>query len=1035
MRPSLSRKAHPDMTGLFTTTSPRVFSIPAGENYLDAMASVLAAQTGLAENPEALADALIYVPNSRSKMALGFALVRASGREACLLPDIRALGDLESDEAAPGVEAALAELPPAIPNAERIGELTRLVMKYYEARGLPIPAPSALSAARELARLLDQAALSGDVDWGRLESIVEDRELAIHWRDSLKFLEIITQQWPVKLEDAAKLDPYTRRYKAAEAMAQVWRETPPQTPVIIAGSTGATPASRILMQAARDLPKGLIILPGLDRDVPDDVWETLSQTPSHPQFTLARALRSLTLAPQDVAEWPIMDAQASPLQASAAARRRLIHEALAPADNTADWTERLVQMAPNGDSAAFVTAALQGLTLIETKDDTDEAWAAALLMRQTLETSGETAALVTPDAGLARHVSALLKQWNVHVPPSSGLPLLQSTVGSFAYLISDWMNDLSHPVKLLAVLRSGLTRFEAGAVDTLDKYFLRGPRIWQDWHTLRAHVDGARDEERRKYSSYTDTDIDSALTLLDRIHAAIDAAGIDADAPPDLITGPDWFTATAALMTEIAPAPAPWLGEGGASVSKCFTGLYDLSAPLGPQTPEVFIDLLKSELTTSTLQIGDPHPRLAIWGPLEARLQTADRIILAGLNEGIWPGQPPADAFLPRVFRKEIGLSDPDERIGLSAHDFAQLAAAPNVTLLTSQRRDDKPVVASRWIWRLRTLSRGALGPDAAAAALAPDRANDPRVWIKALQTAPPLPTDFKAEPRPTPKRQDRPDALSVTRIETLVRDPYAIYCQYVLGLQKLDALNLPTDVRNRGTAIHRALERLENAGQDKTVDGLMALLEAELSAGGETEAELIALREKRREVAAEYLDWRSAHADRIDGALILEKKGKITLKIAGEDFTLSGTADRIERRIGGKLAILDFKSGKPPSEAQVRAGLSPQMTLQGLIAQRGGYAKYTNATEVEALTYVRFGTQFDMRELGESVKGRNKLDAMDIADLITDAEVGLTSLLTKFANPDHPYLSAPRPERVSYWSDYTRLARRDEWAGLSTYD
>jgi len=356
--------------------------------------------------------------------------------------------------------------------------------------------------------------------------------------------------------------------------------------------------------------------------------------------------------------------------------------------------------------------------------------------------------------------------------------------------------------------------------------------------------------------------------------------------------------------------------------------------------------------------------------------------------------------------------------------------------LLTSKRRDDKPVVASRWIWRLRTLARGALGKKGAKTALSPEIGHNPLMWIKAMEDAPQLPKGFRAEPRPTPPRDARPDSLSVTRIETLVRDPYAIYCQYVLGLQSLDALNLPGDVRNRGTAIHSALERLEDEGQDKSVEGLLALLEHELRAGGETDAELIALREKRREVAAEYLEWRVEHASRIDGRLILEKRGETTLEIAGAPFKLSGTADRVEPRIGGRLAILDFKSGKPPSEAQVRAGLSPQMPLQGLIAQRGGFGKHTNATEVEALTYVRFGTQFDVREIGEEVgRGPHKLEAIEIAEVIAEAEAGLVELLTKFADPDHPYLSAPRPERVTYWSDYTRLARRDEWTGLATYD
>jgi len=254
-----------------------------------------------------------------------------------------------------------------------------------------------------------------------------------------------------------------------------------------------------------------------------------------------------------------------------------------------------------------------------------------------------------------------------------------------------------------------------------------------------------------------------------------------------------------------------------------------------------------------------------------------------------------------------------------------------------------------------------------------------------------------------------------------------------LLGLRRLDPLNLPPDVRLRGTAIHKALERFEEENIANDPDALLTLLEDELRRGGEPEADLIALRERRRLISEEYLDWRDAQQSQIDGKPLTEAYGEITLSIAGEDFTLSGTADRIERRVGGGAAILDFKSGKPPSEKQVRAGLSPQMPLQGLIAREGGYEKLGKA-DVDALTYLRFGTAFEVREIG-AANSRAKIEAAPIADIIADAEAGLVRLLTAFADPDHPYLSAPRPERVSYESDYSRLARRDEWTGLSTYD
>ena len=265
------------------------------------------------------------------------------------------------------------------------------------------------------------------------------------------------------------------------------------------------------------------------------------------------------------------------------------------------------------------------------------------------------------------------------------------------------------------------------------------------------------------------------------------------------------------------------------------------------------------------------------------------------------------------------------------------------------------------------------------------------------------------------------------------MRDPYAIYCEYVLGLRRLDPLNLATDVRVRGTAIHKALERFEL--EDVTHDGetLLSLVEQELRDGGEPGADIVALRNRRRDVCEAYLIWRDAQAHALEGNPITEERGEFKLKIGDASFTLSGTADRIEKRIGGGSAVLDFKSGRPPSEKQVRAGLSPQMPLQGLIAREGGYEKL-GKSRVDALTYIRFGTAFEVREIG-GANARAKVSEQSVEEIITAAEAGLIRLLTAFADPGHPYLSAPRPERVSYESDYTRLARRDEWAGLSTYD
>ncbi len=1010
------------MTDIFAPGAAKAFTIPPGAPFLSELSRVLVEQMRRADDPDWLGDALIYLPNQRSVRSLAYALFEAAGGKAMLLPDIRALGELEQDEAPSGAEAAFADLPPAISPAQRIGQLTRLVLAYNEAQGLALPATAALSAARELASLLDQADLSGAADLEKLEEIVLDKQLAAHWERSLEFLRIIIQQWPAKLDDQQAMNPYARRLAAAEALAAHWREAPPTAPVIIAGSTGATPASRLLMRAALDLPQGLVVFPGLDQNAPISLLKRFGENPSHPQFALSRTLDVLGLSPASIPVWPGID-----LPVAALNRKGLVHESLAPAEDTASWNDRLASLAGQDDVATFVSLGLEGLSLLDVADDVEEAEIAALLLREALEREGETAALVTPDAGLGRHVACIMKRWGIEMTPSAGLPLLQTDAGSFAGLVLNWMLDTGDPASLLAVLRHSFSRFEDESVEQLDLVALRGVRKWRGLSSLRDVLE-RRVRDPDPYEPFKADDLNQAIETIEQIIEVLAEAGLEEDIPAS-VDGSEWLRKATSLIAALAEAPAPWRGETGAALSALLEDLFLITGELGHQPPSIVAELFDEEASRVSCQLGGAHPRIAIWGPLEARLQTADHIILAGLNEGIWPAQPAADAFLARRFRSEVGLADPDERIGLSAHDFAQLACAPRVTMLCSKRREDKPAVASRWVWRLRMLARSGLGQQVEQA-FAPPETRDPRVWLEALEAVEPL-DNFSARPQPKPPVAARPGKLSVTRIESLIRDPYAIYCQYVLGLYRLDPLNLPVDVRSRGTAIHKTLERFELEEGELTAQRLLSMLEVELAASGESAADLIALREKRREVAEAFIAWRGETDHQIAGTPLTEIKGGIDLDIEGAAFRLEGTADRIERRPDGSVAILDFKSGKPPTEAQVRSGLSPQMPLQGLIAQRGGYEPLGDGASVSALTYLQFGTKFDVRDIGNP--GRK--DEKPVADIIAEAEAGLVRLLTQFADPAHPYLSAPVPERVIYASDYVRLARRDEWAGLDTYD
>ena len=1005
--------------GLFGPDSPRLWTIPPGADFLGELARTLAGTSGLKDNPAALADALVYVPNRRSARALALALYREAGSPAILPPDIRALGDLESGELPSGAEEALAGLGPALSPARRAGALARLVTAFYEARGETLPVLSALAAARELARLLDQAALAGGADWARLPDLVTRSDLAAHWQASAGFLAIVTEHWPAWLAETGASEPYERRLQVARAIAGSFAAQPPKGPVIIAGSTGATPASRILTKAVLGLPGGLVVLPGLDLEASPAAWADIAAEPDHPQHALAGTLAELGIAAPDVPVWP-----GAPVARPLSSRRRLIHESLAPARRTADWLARLGSLAGSSTPADFASEALVGLSLVKADDEAHEALLGALMLRETLEHDGLTAALVTPDAGLARQVSACLKRWGVDVPPSGGVPLGRTQAGSLLLLAADWACDTGDPVRLAALLRHGLVRADPDGLSALDRHYLRGPRLWATLDDLAAGFDRlTAGKNASRHTAVPEAASERAGSPAGdrarRTSAFVQPFATAAARNPGSVYAECLIGLVAALAGNDA---AGWAGPDGEAAARCLEASAETSDALQDLSPADYAGLLSALAAgVSVPEPGPGHPRLAIWGPLEARLQRADRIVLAGLNEDVWPDRPAADGFLPRRFRAPLGLEAPEARLGLAAHDFAQLACAPDVTLLWSGRREDAPAIASRWILRLRTLAQGALG-ERAGAVLDPPQDRDPRPWAAALR-ADTLAFDARdAEPRPKPPVPARPNRLPVTRIDTLQRDPYAVYAEFVLGLKKLPPMGEAVDARRRGTAIHAAIEAFGALPVGRrTPDALAGLLVDGLVQAGYPSHLVAAERGSLQSAADSLAAWWTARQDRV-AASWAEARGDLEIALEGGPFRLTGSADRVERLAGDTLAVLDFKTGTVPTRKEVGAGFEQQLPLLALMARQGGLGGAPGLPASE-LAYVAVKAKFEEIPISSSLE--------ETAGLADEAMTILSRLVAAYRHPDAPYLSMPRVRlRSKHAGDFDRLARRAEWAG-----
>lgn len=968
--------------GLFDGPAPRVRATPASAPFLDVLADAMVDALDPAKNAFALADALVLLPNQRAARGLIDAFAQRLGG-AALLPAIRPLGDLGEEVEVWGADPIALDVAPAIEPMRQAMELAALVRARDRAEGGAEDPARALALADELRKLLESAAVAERVRWEALPNLVEEIDLARHWEASAKFLDIIATYWPQRLAADGLSDPGARRSALLYALAREWSENPPTRPIIIAGSTGSFAATRAVMAAAARLPRGVVVLPGLDGGLDEESWAAIGD--QHPQFALKHTLAALGLERGAV---PELGAES----ASGRARRGLIREALTPAERTADWLVRLNL----AGGAEFVRAGIDGVRLIEAETEEAEAGAVALLLREALE-QNRSAAMVTPDARLARRVEAKLARWGVAPSVSHALPLRECEAGMFIALLCELARDAGEPVALAALLKHPRVALgaDARARAALEHEMLRGPRCYETLAELAAH------EKLAKFPR--------AKALVEALAAAL--APLTRAMAQEALTLAAFADAVTQVGEKLAGAAA-WAGRDGEKAAQVLREAIAHGDELGPMpayaAPRVLMELVGQQ-EVSPQAGGDP--RVAIWGPLEARLQRRDLMILSGLNEGVWPAPAPEDPFLSRAMRDKLGLPSHDQRIGLAAHDFAQLIAAPDVVLTRALRREGAPTLASRWLWRLKTLVQGAQAKiPGAPQALA---------WAQALD-APAAPRPAKA-PRPKPPADGRLKRISVTQVETLIRDPYAVYAQRILGLRVLDPIGKGASHRERGNAVHKAIERFED-GEDRAL--LLALLDEELHRHGVAPERRMAERERLIASADVLLEWFKSRRGLAE-EIYRECKG--VLDVAGVE--LSGIADRIE--LGpAHAAILDFKTGKPPTEKQV-TNFAPQLLLEAAMLARGVFKQKVGeeerpiaAAKAREILYWWFGG-------GEPTPKPLNLDPLSEGE---SALANLEALLKAYAKPAQEFLSKPRVEFLKshtgrIYTDYDHLARRKEWA------
>ena len=958
--------------------TPRVFGLPCGVDFARELVQGLCQRSDPA-HPEALARVELIVNTSR--MARRIKTLFDAG-PAMLLPRIQLLSDLNQ-------RATLHGLPPALPPLRRRLELSQLIARLLDAQPDLAARDSLFDLSDSLATLIDE--MQGEGVSPQTIRDLDVSDMSGHWARALEFIKI-ADQFIDQHEDA--MDAQERQRRVVLDLIERWQAAPPQHPIILAGSTGSRGTTLMLMEAIARLPQGAVVLPGYDFDLPEAVWNSMDDPLSsedHPQYRFHKLVRNLDLTASDVQRWT----SHAPVSSD---RNRLVSLALRPAPVTDAWMTE-------GPTLTGLEQATEQVTLVEAETPRTEALAIALRLRQAAE-DGTTAALITPDRMLTRQVAAALDRWDILPDDSAGQPLQLSPPGRFLRHVAELFHKPLTGDRLLTLLKHPLTHDGAARGE-----HLRHTRELE----LYIRDKGVPFPERAVFDRFA-----TGRDLLDGWTAWL-ADSFDEQVVSGTLPLEAWVTRLEALAETIACGSRTdgsgtlWDKNAGIKAKSVFETLKSEAGFGGEMSASDFADLLGALLAQEEVRDRDaPHGGIMIWGTLEARVQGADLVILGGLNEGSWPEPPSPDPWLNRQMRQQAGLLLPERRIGLSAHDFQQAVAAPEVWITRSVRSDEADTVPSRWINRLTNLLDGLpdqQGPQALATMR--QRGQIWLDWVDALEEPAAIPA--ASRPSPCPPVTSRPRRLTITEIPRLIRDPYAIYAKHVLRLRALNPLVQAPDALLRGIVVHEVFETFIKATlDDPQVLNVQSLLEQTAILLEEHVPWPTARALWQARVARIASDFVISEQRRRETAIphLFEAKGSVRLDPL--DFTIACRADRIDLDDTGRVTLYDYKTGTPPSETQ-QGKFEKQLLIEAAMAEQGAFEPL-GPTEVSRAIFIGLGSA--LKEV------RAPLDKEPPAKVWEELKL----LIGAYFEPDQGFSSRRMLHQDTDIGDYDHLARFGEW-------
>ncbi|AHC73960.1 inactivated superfamily I helicase [Candidatus Endolissoclinum faulkneri L5] len=995
-----------------------LYSIPITAPFLDCLVAGIWERVN--GNLIELTDVQVVLPSRIAVRATAKAFLRLVPTPAVLLPKLSTIADeqeyLSNCEVIPKSDEVYAlEILPAVPNLQRNLELMRLIIGFFDtyvSSDVSHTPEQAYLLATKLANLIDEIQ-THELCFASLKDLVPNL-YAGSWDKTLALLTVVVEGWYTRLKALSAIDPMVRRGALIRAKAAHLLAKKPRSLVILAGFTDLIPATAELMKAVLTLPNGAIVLPGLDIYSDQLTWSAIANDPSHPQHGMNKLINALGITRANVQYWTS--------SLSITGRDRLIHEIMRPAVTTDVWCSLFTAV------AAPKPVDFEKIIKIDVSSSREEAEIIALLMREVLEQPDKNAALVTNDRDLARRVSNELDRWQINqednekiaIKDCGGFLLSNSVPAIFMRLVVRAAIDCA-PVALLSLLKHqlsncGLTpeRLE-WIVRLIDREVLRGPRPPAGLAGLLKAIEAIIPSRTINQAA-----ADLLLYFCQWLAKALGPLEIALSRPAILLIDiMNVHLRTAEMFATSHDAHGSlrlWAGEDGAVIAQLFREFIAAAANVypiaGKDWPGLFNALLEKRVVKHYYNM---NARLHILGLPEARLQTFDRLILGGLNEGNCPSKPESDPWISRLMRRNFGLPDLNLSIGKTAHDIAMAMGSQEIFLTRSQRNSGNPTIPSRWLLRLDTVARVLNSEEKLT------------FWQKLpsygynLLDMPKV-FDPGRRPEPRPRLSQRPRRLPITQINTWLRDPYSIYARYILNLRKLDPLDMKLGAAEYGKAIHAALGDFVR-DYPRTLPPQANKI---LIAYGKRSFAAYANRLSVwafwwpcfKRVASWFVKVERERRKSLNYSAI-ELKGTIAVPAPGGLFELFGTADRIDKRKDGSYSIVDYKSGLNPTLSDLKTGWASQLPLEAMILLAGGFSDIL-AADISSLEYWRVG-------LGNQ---SGKIDLVDkiVPSLISEARSGLESLIATFDEEKTPYCPAPHSHYNLRFRDYEHLARVGDW-------